>query len=124
MKFSNGKVADVRRISGDRALDSFDSALMSTPLALQTPAGTTIEIPARGTLQCASSDPQCRFVLFSPQEAWDLAMKESSSGAATLQAASTADPHFYNNAAMGVQLSLPDGSRIVNRPARQLQPSA
>jgi hypothetical protein len=100
-----------RRISGDSALDKVTPALQTAHVAIRIPQDADLEIPLRGTLTCGPEETQCRFVFFSPDAAVDLARKEM---ATDVRVADTAtDPHLYDNPAMGMRITLPDGWKLM-----------
>ena len=111
---SSGKAVGVRQVSGDASFAAFSAPLQSATLPSQFPLATDIEIPRRGTLTCEAGKPQCSFVLLSADDAVDLSRKESATDATALAQSTAPDPHTYNNASLGMKISLPDEWQLVH----------
>lgn len=103
----------VRQISGDASLGRFAEPLRAVRLPLRIPEGAGVEIPLRGTLSCQPSEGQCRFALLNSEAAFDLAGKESAIDSPSAADMPAADPHVYENPAMGMHISLPDEWKMV-----------
>jgi TonB family protein len=104
---------EARRISGDASLDELTQSLQTARLPIQIPPNAKVEIPVRGTLTCKSGQDLCRFVVFSPDAAVDLARKELATDTTPLAGSVATDPHFYDNPGLGMRISLPDGWQLV-----------
>jgi len=104
----SGKVSKVHQVSGDSSFAAFATTLQSMNLPTRFPPAADVEIPRRGTLTCDGGKSQCSFLLLNADEAADLSRKESATDTAVLPQAPAADPHTYNNPAIGMKVSLPD----------------
>jgi len=74
---ADGKVTEVREISGDHTLAFFSDVLQKTQSLFPMPKDAGIELARRGRLTCESGSTQCRFKVLRSEEAWDLAVKEA-----------------------------------------------
>ena len=114
LKFdASGKPVAAHQLSGDATFNSFPAALQSANFPQTIPAGSKLEIPRRGTLSCPSGKGVCSFILLPAEDAVDLARRESAADAPALAQGPAADPHTYNNLAIGMKLSLPDEWRLI-----------
>lgn len=111
------KAVRLRKISGDAPLDKAVNSLQAIPIPFKIPAGTDIEIPLRGTLNCKSSDDQCRFALLDSEAAVDVARNESAPDTAQLAEGQVPDPHVYDSPAIGIRFSLADEWKLVKEEA-------
>jgi TonB family protein len=102
------KITEAHQISGGDALKPFTEALKTVQLPANLPGASAIELPRRGTLNCAADRDNCQFVLLTSDEASDLAGKEAASDTIAALPSSTADPHSYQNPSVGIKIWLPD----------------
>lgn len=109
-----GQSTQVRQISGDSSFAAFASALQSAAPSLSFPPASDLEIPRRGTLTCSSETLPCSMILLSADDAVDLSRRESAADTATLAQNPAADPHTYNNPALGMKVSLPDEWQLMH----------
>ncbi len=119
-----GKVSDVRQLNGDNGLKPMTDALRLAQINLQLPAPQSASIVRRGTLTCVANQAQCKFVTLTASEAFDAARNEQAGPPSAIAKTSPPDPHVYDNPAMQVRISFPDGWRLVSeKPASYTQPA-
>lgn len=107
------KPQQIRQISGDASLAKFADSLQLASIPIRIPQGAAVEIPFRGTLTCHSDENECHLALLSSEAAVDVARKEAASDTTALADTSVADPHSYNNPAMGMRISLADEWKLL-----------
>jgi TonB family protein len=107
---SGKRISGAHRVSGDTLFEAFSTSLQSAKLLFAAPEGS-LTIVRRGTLSCATAD-KCTLTLLNAREAFDIAAKEASASTPGL-VSTTADPHIYDSASMGMRLALLDGWSLV-----------
>jgi TonB family protein len=110
--FTSENPPRVRQVAGDVAFAKFVPSLQSATFPVHIPKGEKVEIPVRGTLTCHSEEPQCHFALLNPEDAVTLIRTEMAA-ASVMPAPAAPDPHVYDNAAMGIRVSLPDEWKLI-----------
>lgn len=108
---ASGKAIEFRELNGDQTLAKFKEPLQAAKLPVSIPESSAVELPLRGTLTCHPEEAQCRFAFLNPEEAVNLARTELALASTT--PATAHDPHIYENAAMGMRISLPDEWRMI-----------
>lgn len=107
-----GKPAEFHQLSGDKTLEKVAALLPAAKLPVTLPESSGVEVPLRGTLTCRSGEAQCRFVFMSAEEAVNLARNEMAT-ASSMPTGTTRDPHVYDDAALGMRISLPDEWKLI-----------
>ena len=110
---SAGKPAEFHLLSGDQALGKLADSLQTAKLPVFVPESSGVQVPVRGTLVCHSEEPQCRFSFLNPEEAVNVARNEVAMASTTPAATTTHDPHVYDDAAIGMRISLPDEWKLI-----------
>lgn len=77
MKVVGDKILDVRQVAGDASFAPFSEVLRESPLPVQAPGRSGVEILRRGTLSCKAEAGECHFILLGTEEAVDLATQEA-----------------------------------------------
>ena len=111
---SQGKLPEVRQLSGSPSLVNLTTALASAILPLTLPSDADIEITRRATVTCSDANTACEFLLLSAGDALELARRENASDAASSVQTSFPDRHTYDNPAIGIKVSLPDDWQLVS----------
>lgn len=110
-----GKVSDVCHLTGDSALKPMVDPLRHAQVNLQLPSSSSAAIVRRGTLTCIPDQSTCKFVTLTATEALD-ATRDGQSGVPLTASKILMIPkaNSYDNSAMGVRISFPDGWRLVS----------
>jgi TonB family protein len=111
------KVVDVRQITGDATLKPLTVALRSAKSPLDLPPSAEVLMPRRGTMTCTAGQSVCQLVLLSTNQASDVARMEAGSETASSVTESLGKPTLYNNPAMGMTFTLPEGWKLVSEQA-------
>jgi len=111
---SSAKDIGVHQLSGDASFAVFSTQLQSATLPSQFAPSADVDIPRRGTLTCEAAKSQCSFVLMTADDALDLSRREGAAETAVLTPGPLADPHAYNNPALGMSVTLPDEWQLIH----------
>jgi tetratricopeptide (TPR) repeat protein len=111
---SSAKDIGVHQVSGDASFAVFSTQLQSATLSSQFAPSADVDIPRRGTLTCEAAKSQCSFVLMTADDALDLSRREGAAETAVLTPGPLADPHAYNNPALGMSVTLPDEWQLIH----------
>jgi len=111
---SSAKDIGVHQLSGDASFAVFSTQLQSATLSSQFAPSADVDIPRRGTLTCEAAKSQCSFVLMTADDALDLSRREGAAETAVLTPGPLADPHAYNNPALGMSVTLPDEWQLIH----------
>jgi len=111
---SSAKDIGVHQVSGDASFAVFSTQLQSATLPSQFAPSADVDIPRRGTLTCEAAKSQCSFVLMTADDALDLSRREGAAETAVLTPGPLADPHAYNNPALGMSVTLPDEWQLIH----------
>ncbi len=120
-----GKISDVSQLNGDGALKPMvDAVRQDARVSLQLPSTASSSVVRRGRLNCVADQSQCKLVILTAREALEVSRDEQSGAPVSVAKISLPDPHAYDNPAMGVRISFPDGWRLVSeKPASYSQPA-
>jgi len=106
-------ITQFHQLNGDQALARFADLLPAARLPVSLPESTTIEVPLRGILTCRSGEKDCRFALLKLDEAVNLTRTEMALGSLKQETSTAKDPGVYDDAAMGMRISLPDDWKLI-----------
>jgi TonB family protein len=108
-----GKPPEFYLLSGDKSLAKFVASLQTAKLPVFVPESADVQVLLRGTLTCHTEETRCRFSFLPPEEAVNLARNEMAMASSTPLSTTTHDPHVYEDAAIGIRISLPDEWKLV-----------